>query len=105
MALLKILIGAHGRVPRWVFWATLILFWIGVVALVTTEAPWYAFIVWYAVSLWVQLVVWACRARDLGKRGIFGLTPLIPLAGLLFFLWLGFGGTNSELSQSDQLAD
>lgn len=105
MTLLKILIGARGRVPRWAFWSVWVFGWIGIIALVLTDAPWQAFIVWYALALWVQLVVWACRARDMGKRGVFGLTPLIPLAGLLFFLWLGFGGTDSELPRQEELFD
>ena len=107
MDALRFLAGARGRAPRPAYWITLIGGWgltfaFARIADANDLGP-VAMAMWYAIFAYVYLVVSACRSRDMGKSGWFALTTLIPLAGFIFALWLGFAGSSTWNDDDDGL--
>ena len=93
----KVLIGAHGRVPRLVYWVAVLISVPGAAlggALAEGGAMWLG-LAMSGLAAYLFLVVAACRARDMGSSGKFALLTLVPLLGLFIFFQLGFekGGT------------
>ena len=97
LAMAKVLIGAHGRVPRLVYWVAVLISVPGATlggALAGYGSMWLG-LAMSGLAAYLFLVVAACRARDMGNSGKFALLTLVPFLGLLIFFQLGFekGGT------------
>ena len=88
----KVLIGAHGRVPRLVYWVAVLISVPGATlggALAGYDSMWLG-LTMSGIATYLYLVVAACRARDMGNSGKFALLTLVPFLGLLIFFQLGF---------------
>ena len=103
VTVIKVIAGAHGKVPRFVYWLTFLGCWLGgALGGVLAEHN----VAWVAVSGvagYLFLVIAACRARDMGSSGKFALLTLVPMLGLLIFFQLGFEKSASAQSFTDSV--
>ena len=108
MAVLKVLAGQRGRIPRKLYWLS-----IGVHAVM--QLWFFGFshtpelgvagptVVWGvgAVALaYLWLLAAVARSRDAGKPGAMALLTLIPVVGLWPVVWLGFKSSMDTDTQS-----
>lgn len=90
----KILVGASGRLPRYVYWLSALgvyaAFFVLGMLYGGDAIPLWLFIAGLVLTAWAFLAVAACRSRDMGKGGGFALALLVPIFGYVVFFWLGF---------------
>lgn len=103
VTVIKVITGAHGKAPRFVYWLTFLGCWLGGAlggALAEHNVTWLAV---SGVAVYLFLVIAACRARDMGSSGKFALLTLVPMLGLLIFFQLGFEKSASAQSFTDSV--
>lgn len=98
-----VLFSREGRIDREQFWvygflalaglhvalaaaAFVARIFVGILADVLIGLPWMALI---ALTPYIMAVVCAKRTRDMGRSGWWGLLSLIPIVGIVYWLYIG----------------